>query len=96
MTGPLLRVPCQACGGSGAAAQGHVLASPAQVRFTPSASHDGPYSQVLPIRINHNSASKEVRCSAAGATPRVAISQQAITCGPTLPNGQAEVTLQVS
>ena len=67
-----------------------------QLTFTPAAGRDGGYSQALPIKIAHNPAGKEIRCSAVGTTPRVALSQQSITCGPTLPNGQAEASLQVS
>lgn len=88
-------VPRQSQGTFGMATQ-DACCLPVQVTFTPSATHEGPYSQLLPIRISHNSASKELRCTAAGATPKVVVSQQAITCAPTLPNGQAEATLQVS
>ncbi len=43
----------------------------------------------------HNLAGREIRCTAAGATPRVVVSQRELSCGPTLPGGKAEATLQV-
>lgn len=56
-----------------------------KVLFTPSPSHEQPYSLPLPVKVANNPRAKELLCSGRGYTPRVEFRPELVDCGAILP-----------
>jgi hypothetical protein len=64
-----------------------------RVIFSPAHHRDTPYQQAIPLKITSNPRGRELQCSGAGDTPRIAFEPFSINCGAILPAVPGQVSI---